>query len=91
MAQHEACVGTHPTAAKAMSATKASGFAAHAATSASSSEFAAIRLWTSPPHVLLIVAIVLLVNSRHLLMGATLAPPFRASLCPPARSWDGND
>lgn len=38
------------------------------------SEFAAIALWTSPPHVLLIVAITFLVNSRHLLMGAVLAP-----------------
>jgi 4-azaleucine resistance transporter AzlC len=38
------------------------------------SEFAAVELWTSPPHVLLIVAITLLVNSRHFLMGATLAP-----------------
>lgn len=38
------------------------------------SEFAAIALWSSPPHVLLIVAITLLVNSRHLLMGAVLAP-----------------
>jgi len=41
------------------------------------SEFAAIRLWTSPPHVLLIVAITFLINSRHLLMGATLAPFLR--------------
>jgi len=38
------------------------------------SEFAAIQLWTSPPHVLLIVAVTFLVNSRHLLMGAALAP-----------------
>lgn len=38
------------------------------------SEFAAIELWTSPPHVLLIVAITFLINSRHLLMGAALAP-----------------
>ncbi len=38
------------------------------------SEFAAIKLWTSPPHVLLIVAITFLINSRHLLMGAALAP-----------------
>ncbi len=38
------------------------------------SEFAAIRLWTSPPDVLLIVAVTLLINSRHVLMGATLAP-----------------
>ncbi|MBZ9557339.1 AzlC family ABC transporter permease [Halomonas coralii] len=41
------------------------------------SEFAAVELWTSPPHVLLIVAITFLVNSRHLLMGATLAPLLR--------------
>lgn len=38
------------------------------------SEFAAIELWTSPPQLLVIVAMTLLVNSRHLLMGATLAP-----------------
>jgi 4-azaleucine resistance transporter AzlC len=38
------------------------------------SEFAAIELWTSPPRLLLIVAITFLVNSRHLLMGAALAP-----------------
>ncbi len=44
---------------------------------AGGSEFAAIQLWTSPPHILLIVAITFLVNSRHLLMGATLAPFLR--------------
>ncbi|WP_327438125.1 AzlC family ABC transporter permease [Pseudomonas donghuensis] len=38
------------------------------------SEFAAIELWSSPVQVLVIVAMTLLVNSRHLLMGATLAP-----------------
>ncbi|MGO4619717.1 AzlC family ABC transporter permease [Ensifer sp. 2YAB10] len=38
------------------------------------SEFAAIDLWTSPPHIALIVAITFLINSRHLLMGAALAP-----------------
>ena len=38
------------------------------------SEFAAIALWTSPPHVLLIAAVAFLINSRHLLMGAVLAP-----------------
>lgn len=38
------------------------------------SEFAAIALWASPPHLVLIVAVTLLVNSRHLLMGAVLAP-----------------
>lgn len=41
------------------------------------SEFAAIRLWTSPPHVLLIVAMSFLVNCRHILMGAALAPYLR--------------
>jgi predicted branched-subunit amino acid permease len=41
---------------------------------AGGSEFAAIQLWTSPPHIVLIVAITFLVNSRHLLMGAALAP-----------------
>ena len=44
---------------------------------AGGSEFAAVELWTSPPHVLLIVAITLLINSRHLLMGATLVPLIR--------------
>lgn len=41
------------------------------------SEFTAMRLWTSPPHVLLIVAMSFLVNSRHILMGAALAPYLR--------------
>jgi 4-azaleucine resistance transporter AzlC len=41
---------------------------------AGGSEFAAIQVWTSPPHIALIVAITFLVNSRHLLMGAALAP-----------------
>ena len=41
------------------------------------SEFAAIELWTSPPHVMLIATITLLVNSRHLVMGASLAPLIR--------------
>ncbi len=41
---------------------------------AGGSEFAAVALWTSPPHMLLIVAITFLVNSRHLLMGAVLTP-----------------
>lgn len=38
------------------------------------SEFAAVELWTSPPHILLIVAMTFLVNCRHILMGAALAP-----------------
>ena len=41
---------------------------------AGGSEFAVIGLWTSPPHVLPLAAVTLLVNSRHLLMGAALAP-----------------
>lgn len=41
------------------------------------SEFAAVGLWTSPPQIVLIVAITFLVNSRHLLMGAALAPLIR--------------
>ncbi|WP_068717013.1 AzlC family ABC transporter permease [Vibrio tritonius] len=41
---------------------------------AGGSEFTAISLWTSPPHILLIVAMSILVNSRHLLMGAALTP-----------------
>lgn len=44
---------------------------------AGGSEFTAIQLWTSPPHILLIAAITLLVNSRHFLMGAALAPYLR--------------
>lgn len=48
------------------------------------SEFTAIRLWTSPPHLLLIAAMSLLVNSRHLLMGAALAPYLRH--VPPRRA-----
>ncbi len=44
---------------------------------AGGSEFAAVALWTSPPHILLIVAITLLINSRHILMGAALAPYLR--------------
>jgi 4-azaleucine resistance transporter AzlC len=44
---------------------------------AGGSEFTAVRLWTSPPHVLLIVAMSLLVNSRHILMSAALAPYLR--------------
>ncbi|MGU7783202.1 AzlC family ABC transporter permease [Burkholderia sp. PU8-34] len=41
------------------------------------SEFAAIHLWTSPPHIALIVAMSFLVNSRHILMGAAFAPYVR--------------
>ncbi len=41
---------------------------------AGGSEFAAIQIWTSPPHILLIMVVTFLVNSRHILMGATLVP-----------------
>ena len=38
------------------------------------SEFAVVQLWSSPPHMLLIMAVTFLINSRHLLMGAALTP-----------------
>ncbi|WP_220093245.1 AzlC family ABC transporter permease [Swingsia samuiensis] len=41
---------------------------------AGGSEFAAINVWTNPPAILLILGITLLINCRHILMGATLAP-----------------
>ncbi|MGE4431940.1 MAG: AzlC family ABC transporter permease [Sphingobium sp.] len=41
------------------------------------SEFAVVALWTSPPHLLMVVGVTLLVNSRHLLMGAVLTPYLR--------------
>ena len=41
------------------------------------SEFAAIHLWSSPPHIALIVAMSFLVNSRHILMGAAFEPYIR--------------
>lgn len=44
---------------------------------AGGSEFTVIDLWTWPPTIPLIVALTLLVNSRHILMGAALAPAMR--------------
>lgn len=41
---------------------------------AGGSEFVAVNLWTSPPHILLIAFMTLLVNSRHILMSAALTP-----------------
>ncbi|QQP86964.1 AzlC family ABC transporter permease [Entomomonas asaccharolytica] len=41
---------------------------------AGGSEFVAVNLWTSPPHLLLLAFMTLLVNSRHILMGAALTP-----------------
>lgn len=40
---------------------------------AGGSEFTAVNLWTTPPHIALIVLMSILVNSRHVLMGAALA------------------
>lgn len=44
---------------------------------AGGSEFAAIQLWESPPPFLMIVLITFLINSRHIVMGAALAPYLR--------------
>ena len=44
---------------------------------AGGSEFTAVELWTSPPHLLMIVAMSFLVNCRHILMGAALVPYLR--------------
>ena len=44
---------------------------------AGGSEFAAIQLWTSPPNILLIAAVTLLVNSRYVVMSAALSPFMR--------------
>ncbi|MBS0847345.1 AzlC family ABC transporter permease [Citrobacter sp. JGM124] len=41
------------------------------------SEFAAIALWSSTPQMLTIVLVSILVNSRHLVMGASLTPYIR--------------
>lgn len=44
---------------------------------AGGSEFAALQLWASPPPALMIALITLLINSRHIVMGAALAPYLR--------------
>lgn len=41
---------------------------------AGGSEFAAIQLWEETPPVLMIVLVTFLINSRHIVMGAALAP-----------------
>lgn len=41
---------------------------------AGGSEFAAIQLWGSPLPMLTIIAMTFLINSRHIIMGAALAP-----------------
>ena len=44
---------------------------------AGGSEFAILEVWTNPPNILMLMFITFLVNSRHLLMGASLAPYLR--------------
>ena len=44
---------------------------------AGGSEFAILEVWTQPPQFLFLVLITFLVNSRHILMGASLAPFIR--------------
>lgn len=41
---------------------------------AGGSEFAALQLWSASPPALMIVLITFLINSRHIVMGAALAP-----------------
>lgn len=45
---------------------------------AGGSEFAAVGLWGDPLPVLLIVGVTFMINTRHILMGAALAPYLRA-------------
>lgn len=44
---------------------------------AGGSEFAIIEVWTQPPQLLFLILITFLVNSRHILMSASLAPYIR--------------
>mgnify|MGYP000072386995 FL=1 len=44
---------------------------------AGGSEFAILEVWTNPPNIIMLIFITFLVNSRHLLMGASLAPYLR--------------
>ncbi|MDV2468804.1 AzlC family ABC transporter permease [Acinetobacter chinensis] len=44
---------------------------------AGGSEFAIIEVWTQPPQLMFLLLITFLVNSRHILMGASLAPYIR--------------
>ncbi|MCX5616189.1 AzlC family ABC transporter permease [Bombella sp. TMW 2.2559] len=41
---------------------------------AGGSEFAAVGLWSIPPAIMLLAGVTFLINSRHILMGAALAP-----------------
>ncbi|WP_241573964.1 AzlC family ABC transporter permease [Rosenbergiella nectarea] len=49
---------------------------------AGGSEFAAVALWSSPPHLITIVLVSMLVNSRHLVMGAYLSHLPRRKVLP---------
>ncbi len=44
---------------------------------AGASQFVAVDIWTSPPAIVLLAATALVVNLRHVLMGAALAPFLR--------------
>ncbi|MDN5512213.1 AzlC family ABC transporter permease [Acinetobacter sp.] len=44
---------------------------------AGGSEFAILEMWSNPPNILILMFITFLVNSRHLLMGASLVPYLR--------------
>ena len=44
---------------------------------AGGSEFAILEVWTNPPNIFMLMFITFLVNSRHLLMGASLVPYLR--------------
>src|SRR3546814_11709005 len=44
---------------------------------AGASQFVAVEIWTTPPAVALLAATALMVNLRHVLMGAALAPHLR--------------
>lgn len=41
---------------------------------AGGSEFAILEVWSNPPHIFMLMFVTFLVNSRHLLMGASLVP-----------------
>ncbi len=44
---------------------------------AGSAQFVAIEIWTAPPAVMTLVLATLIINLRHVLMGAALAPSMR--------------
>ncbi|MDM1756675.1 MULTISPECIES: AzlC family ABC transporter permease [Acinetobacter] len=44
---------------------------------AGGSEFAILEVWTNPPNIIMLMFITFLINSRHLLMGASFVPYLR--------------